>query len=111
MRMSAQSVVVEPTTDLSEGASDYSTGLLCQPSSGLRHLNQADHALVERPGSEDQTNLHEWQGGTADVGEAELQDTTADAGDTKWQENTADAGEAEWQKFNLLSLGHPAYLS
>ena len=95
----------------SEGASQYSTGLSSQPSSSVRHRSQPDHALVERLGSEYQTNFHPWQESTADAGNAELQEATAGAGDAEWQESTADAGEAEWQKFNLLSLGHPAYLS
>ena len=87
MPISAKSVVIEPTEDLSEGTSQYSTGLQSQPSSGLRHRNRAYHNLVERLGSEYQTSLQPWQG------------------------STADTGEAEWQKYNLLSLGHPAYLS
>ena len=159
MRVSAQSVEIEPTTDLSYGPSQYSTGLLSQPSNGLRHRNQADHTFVERLGSEYQTNLRpwqerttdagdaelrettagagdaEWQGSAADAGDAELRETTAGAGDAEWQESAADPGEvewlettadsgdaewqekatdadeAEWQKINLLSLGHPAYLS
>ena len=49
MPISAKSVVIEPTEDLSEGTS---TGLQSQPSSGLRHRNRADHNLVERLGSE-----------------------------------------------------------
>ena len=135
MRISAKSVVIEPTEDMSEGTSQYSTGLQNQPSSGLRHRNRADHNLVERLGSEYQTSLHPWQESTADAGEAELQETTADAGDAEWQESIADADdtelqettadtgdtewqqgtayarEAEWWEFNLLSLGHPAHLS
>ena len=131
MRISARSEVIKPSTDLSEGTNQYSSGLLHQPSSGLRHRNRPDHALVERLGSESQTNLHlseekpadagdaelqetaadtgdaEWQESSADASDAELQETTADAGDVKWQ----NADEAEWQSFNLLSLGRSAYLS